>query len=151
MERSALRRRAAAVLVSYGVSGFTVRVGSIRAAAWAHCDFTRREIVFDPMLLGCDWVFANQIILHEVAHAIAGPQARHGRKWLDTARAMGYRLGAKVPRTDPQTIPHHWAVTCATGAHSAIKHERTYPDGAKLCRPCYESGGGEVMVFWEAL
>lgn len=148
---SALRRRVAAVMVSYGVRGFTVRVGRSKAGSWAHCDFAGRELVFSVRLLESDWVFANQIILHEVAHALAGPKAGHGKVWRDTARAMGYRLGAKVPYDNPQRVEHHWAVTCATGLHSAVRHDKTFEDGAKKCGKCFEDGGGDVLLFWEAL
>lgn len=146
-----LRRRAAAVMVDYGVRGYTVHVGRAQTGSWAHCDMTARRIVFSRKLLWCDWVFANQIILHEVAHAIAGASAGHGPTWKATARAMGYRLGAVVPYTDRVLGVHQWVAVCATGQHSAIRYERAAEDGVLGCRPCLESGAGDVGVFWERL
>ena len=32
-----------------------------------------------------------QVVLHEIAHAICGKAAAHGKKWLATAKALGYR------------------------------------------------------------
>ena len=153
MDARAIRRRTLSVAISFGIQDYSVRVGRAGRGvkAWAHCDYVRKEFVFTPELLLCDWVFVNQIILHEVAHAVAGPKAGHGRAWRDTARAMGYRLGAKVPYDNPQAIPHKWAVVCQTGAHSAIKHEKTYEDWTRLCEPCWEAGAGEVFVYWEEL
>src|SRR4030095_1637273 len=85
------------LMVDFGVRGYTVRVGRSVGHSWAHCDYAKRELVFHPRLLSCDWVFVNQICLHEVAHALAGKSAGHGRDWLAVARGMGYRLGVKVP------------------------------------------------------
>jgi len=152
ISRLALARRTASVMVNFGIRGYTPRV-AVRPLpnAWAHCDFNKRELVFSPALLETDWVFANQIILHEAAHALAGPMANHGRKWKDTARSMGYRLGASVPYSDPQTMPHEWAVTCQTGEHSAMRHAKTFEDGEKMCGKCNDIGAGLVPLFWERL
>ena len=51
-------------------------------------------------------------LLHEIAHAIAGPRAQHGPAW----KAVAIRLGA-TPRacdTSPQTVvsPGDWQSTC---------------------------------------
>lgn len=150
MDAKALKRRAAGVCVDFGVWGYSVRVGSPMAGAWAHCDYERREIVFSRMLLQCDWVFVNQIILHEVAHAVAGQAAKHGKGWMKTARAMGYRLGVRVPYV---AVPagHKWVARCMTGQHSSIRYERGAADGVLGCRPCMESGGGDVGIVWEEL
>jgi hypothetical protein len=146
-----LRRRAAAVMVDFGVRGYSVRVGAVQRGTWAHCDYTKREIVFGRALLWTDWIFVNQIILHEVAHAIAGTSAGHGPSWMTTARAMGYRLAAKVPYADRVVGVHRWVATCETGMHSAIRYTRAAADGVLGCKPCVESGAGDVGVFWERL
>lgn len=145
MLAKSLRRRAAAVMVDFGVRGYSVRVGRC-SGAWAHCDYTAREIVLDRALMKTDWVFANQIILHEVAHALQG--GGHSREWMRTARAMGYRLGVQVPY-DTRYGRRDWVAVCRTGQHSAIRRERGH-DG-KLCQPCYDSGAGDVEVFYERL
>ena len=151
MLANSLKRRACGVMVDLGVRGFHARVGRVQPNTWAHCDYTKREIVFSRALLSCDWVFVNQIILHEVAHAEAGPAAGHTRKWLDVARAMGYRLGAVVPYTDRVAGVHRFVAVCETGQHSAIRYEQTAADGELGCGPCMHSGAGDVGVLWTAL
>ena len=146
-----LRRRCAAVMLSYELRGYTVRVGRISGGTtWAHCDFNKRELLFTPSLLECDWVFVNQIILHEVAHGLAGP-CGHSRKWLNKARSIGYRLGAMVPYSNPVQGEHKWVVMCATMQHSAIKYEKEYEDAERDCYLCYQKGDVGIPVFWEAL
>lgn len=146
-----LKRRAATVMVDYGVRGYSVRVGAVQRGTWAHCDYTRRELVFGRALLDCDWVFVNQIIIHETAHIVAGQAAGHSKRWMDTARAMGYRLGAVVPYQDRVTGVHRWVAICETRQHSAIRFERGAADGVLGCRPCLESGAGDVGVLFEPL
>lgn len=146
-----LRRRAAAVMVDFGVRGFTVRLGAVQRGTWAHCDYAKRELVFGRALLWCDWVFVNQIILHEVAHALAGTGAGHGPSWLATARAMGYRLGVVVPYTERILGVHKWVAVCETGMHSAIRYTKRAENGVLACKPCFESGAGDVGVLWERL
>lgn len=151
IDSKALRRRAASVCVDFGVRGFTVRVGAVQRGVWAHCNFAKRELVFGRALLGCDWVFANQIILHEVAHAVAGPKAGHSKKWMDVARGMGYRLGVVAPYAERIEGEHKWVAVCETGLHSAIRFEKTAEDGELGCGPCLRDGGGDVGVFWDRL
>jgi hypothetical protein len=148
---NALKRRACAVMVDFGIRGYTARVGFVKPGTWAHCNPNRKELVFGRALLHCDWVFVNQIILHEAAHAMAGAGAGHSKKWLDTARAMGYRLGAVVPYTERVEGTHKWVAVCETGQHSAIRYERGAEDGVLGCGPCLRSGAGDVGVFFTAL
>lgn len=149
--KQSIRRRVAALMIDFGVKGYCVRVSSSTGTAWAHCDYERKEIVMHPRLLLCDWVFINQIALHEVAHALAGPKAGHGSTWLKTARGMGYRLGVKVPYVERVAGEHQWVAVCQTGQHSAIRYQKTAEDGELLCRPCHDSGAGNVGVFWDRL
>lgn len=149
ISRRALCRRVAAIMIDYGVQGYSVRVGRSARGSWAHCDYSKREIVLSPSLCWTDWVFANQIALHEVAHAIAGPHSQHGRKWANTARAMGYRLGAIVPYRERVVGLHRYVITCVTGEHSAIRFEP--PKDGFMCGPCNTNGAGEVPLRFERL
>ena len=151
MFAKSLRRRAAAVMVDFGVRGYSVRVGAVERGTWAHCDYVKRELVFGRSLLLCDWIFVNQIILHEVAHIVAGAGAGHSKRWMDTARAMGYRLGAIVPYTERVPGLHRFVAVCETGQHSAIRYRQAAENGVLACRPCHESGAGDVGVFYERL
>lgn len=150
ISRAALSRHTLALMADFGVSGYGVKFGRL-SGAWAHCDYNRKELKFHPSLLECDWVFANQIALHEVAHALAGPRAGHGRDWMKTARGMGYRLGVTVAYSSPINGEHKWVARCLVGQHHAIRYERGAADGELMCLPCFEGGAGEVPVLWEAL
>lgn len=138
-------------MLDFGVSGYTARVGRVEPGTWAHCDPNRKELVFGRALLLCDWIFVNQIVLHEVAHALAGPRAGHGKKWRDTAHAMGYTLGVAVAYVDVGLEQHTWVATCQQGLHSALRYERGGADGEIGCGKCVADGLGDVGVLWQRL
>ena len=144
----AVRIHVARIMVDFGVRGYTVRIGHTGAGVWAHCDYDRRELVFSRAMLRTNWIFVNQIAIHEVAHIIAGKDAHHSMKWLNVARGMGYRHGAKL---NPQDCDegHEWLAVCETRLHRAVRYERGSDD--LHCGKCLEGGGGEVRVLWEKL
>lgn len=55
------------------------------------CDFERGVIQLSiPYVRKHGAWEVEQVILHEIAHALAGPHAGHGREWKKQARAIGY-------------------------------------------------------------
>ena len=55
------------------------------------CDFTHRRIsVSRHLALRFTDDEIHQVLLHEVAHAIAGPKAGHGKEWRRVADELGY-------------------------------------------------------------
>ena len=73
------------------------------------CDYERRRISVSRYLTArYDDDTNHQTLLHEVAHAIAGPGAGHGGRWKAVARDLGYVGGtthdsgskAKAPLRD---------------------------------------------------
>ena len=65
------------------------------------CNYTHRRISVSRYLAAkFDDDEIHQVLLHEVAHAIAGSAARHGPRWKKVARDLGYvgsRLHDGVP------------------------------------------------------
>ena len=62
------------------------------------CNFTAKRITVSRYLAArYDDDEIHQILLHEVAHAIAGARAGHGPRWLTIARDLGYE-GSSHPR-----------------------------------------------------
>ena len=41
---------------------------------------------------------AEQVIFHEIAHALTGAGAGHGKKWLETAQSLGYTGDKYAPK-----------------------------------------------------
>ena len=71
---------------------------------------------------------------HEIAHAIAGPAAKHGPRW----KAVAIRLGA-TPRsceTSGQAIvePGDWRATCRACHKTYHRYRRPMASGVYSCR-----------------
>lgn len=91
-------------------------------------------------------------ILHEIAHALAGPRQGHGPVW----RAICVRIGAKPERCysehNTETLPPRWIGTCP-GCGATRKRERL-TDAAKNRLSCGGCSGGRFnprfRFMWRA-
>lgn len=72
-------------------------------------------------------------ILHEIAHALVGPQEKHGPKWREQAKKIGATPRASM-RGAPQ-LEGIWVGTCPNG-HVIYRHRRpTRPTSCGVCFP----------------
>lgn len=75
-----------------------------------HYDRKRIELSRHLVLLNDDEV-VREVLLHEIAHALAGREAGHGEKW----RQIALRIGARPERTGEAKMPlGDWRATCET-------------------------------------
>lgn len=110
------------------------------------CNFSKKRITVSRklILLGSD-KDAEQTILHEIAHALAGPEAGHGKVWKQTATALGYHGGTKYdgPSLD-QIAP--WEGTCPAG-HRVYRHRKA--TRASSCAKCAPSFDKRYLINWQ--
>ncbi|QNO37758.1 SprT-like domain-containing protein [Protaetiibacter sp. SSC-01] len=97
------------------------------------CNYTRKRIsVSRHIATLSDDDAIHQVLLHEVAHAIAGQKAGHGAKWRAVAAELGYEGG----RTHDGPVPTElapWVGTCPNG-HVAYRYRRpTRPNSCGVC------------------
>lgn len=86
------------------------------------CDFKKKELSLHVPQLIMNPHCIVDTIRHEVAHAVAGPLARHGWEW----RAEAIRLGAK-PKSYADTtnnIPHKYELVCSLCGKIVAKKQR---------------------------
>nr|WP_245190339.1 SprT-like domain-containing protein [Leucobacter exalbidus] len=111
------------------------------------CNFTLKRITVSRYLAAkFDDDEVHQILLHEVAHAIAGPRAGHGPHWRLIAKSIGYVGG----RTHHGEIAHEhasWVGTCPAG-HEHFKFRR--PTREQSCAKCSRSFARAHMITWRA-
>ena len=74
----------------------------------------------------------HQVLLHEVAHAIAGPKEGHGATWKRIAAELGYDGG----RTHDGPVPNElapWVGHCPNGHISYRYRKPTRPTSCGVC------------------
>jgi len=103
------------------------------------CDFGRRRISVSRYLAArYDDDENHQTLLHEVAHALAGPAAGHGPEWKRIARDLGY-VGGTTHRGETAVELAAWVGTCPAG-HVVYRHRRaTRATSCALCAPTFDA------------
>ena len=109
------------------------------------CNFTARRITVSRHLaLRFDDDEIHQILLHEVAHALAGPGAGHGPQWKRIAAEIGYAGG----RTHDGEIAHElapWIGQCP-GGHEHVRFRR--PTRKSSCARCARGFSPAHLITW---
>ena len=83
-------------------------------------------------------------ILHEIAHALAGPAAGHGPAWRDVAARIGCSSRRCLPADAPR-VPGAWVGVCSRG-HTTERHRR--PERVMTCARCSPTFTLEHVLEW---
>ncbi|MET0297384.1 MAG: SprT-like domain-containing protein [Microbacterium sp.] len=109
------------------------------------CDYTRKRISVSRYLAArYDDDENHQTLLHEVAHALAGPAAGHGVVWKRIARDLGY-VGGTTHHGETAVELAPWVGTCPVG-HVAYRHRR--PTRATSCAKCAPRFDERNLFSW---
>ncbi|GAA1469737.1 SprT-like domain-containing protein [Microbacterium thalassium] len=109
------------------------------------CDYTRKRISVSRYLAArYDDDTNHQTLLHEVAHALAGPGAGHGPRWKAQARELGY-VGGTTHRGETATDLAPWVGVCP-GGHVAYRHRRV--TRATSCAKCAPHFDDRYLFAW---
>ncbi|HEY9309549.1 MAG TPA: SprT-like domain-containing protein [Microbacterium sp.] len=102
------------------------------------CDYTHKRISVSRYLAArYDDDTNHQTLLHEVAHALAGPRAGHGPRWKAVARELGY-VGGATHQGETATELAPWVGVCPAG-HVAYRHRKaTRPTSCAKCAPHFD-------------
>ena len=87
----------------------------------------------------------HQVLLHEVAHAIAGTRAGHGPKWKAVAKDLGYE-GKRLHDGEIADEFAPWVGTCPAG-HLHYRYRR--PARTLSCGKCSKSFSAANAIRWE--
>ncbi|MBW9111057.1 SprT-like domain-containing protein [Microbacterium ureisolvens] len=106
------------------------------------CDYTHKRISVSRYLAArYDDDTNHQTLLHEVAHALAGPRAGHGARWKAVARELGY-VGGTTHNGETATELAPWIGVCPAG-HVAYRHRKaTRPTSCAKCAPHFDERHG---------
>lgn len=109
------------------------------------CDYQKREITVSKYLatrFGDDEI--HQVLLHEVAHALAGKRSAHGPKWLRIARDLGYD-GNRTHNGPVESEFARWVGFCPAG-HEIIRFRK--PTRPVSCGKCSRSFSRAHLISW---
>lgn len=114
----------------------------LRAGA---CHFSKKRITVSRYLAArFDDDDIHQTLLHEVAHALAGPRAGHGPAWKLYARELGY-VGGTTHSLETADELAPWVGTCP-GGHVVYRHRR--PSKPSSCARCSRTFDAAYMLRW---
>jgi predicted SprT family Zn-dependent metalloprotease len=86
----------------------------------------------------------HQVLLHEVAHALAGPRAGHGPRWRAIADELGYVGKTTVDKSVADDLAP-WVGTCPRG-HVHYRYRR--PSRDLSCGKCSRRFSREFLIEW---
>ncbi len=106
-----------------------------RKQALGICNYTDKRIELSTwFVMHNDEPAVRDTVLHEIAHAKAGPRAGHGPKW----RAMCLKIGALPQRTcSTAAMPRGvYVAQCQQCGHQHHRHRRPARGSSYYCVDC---------------
>lgn len=143
-ELALVRARADALLAAHLGAAWSFGFDSAKKRAGL-CNYTGRRITVSRYL-AARWAFdeVEQVLLHELAHALAGHRAGHGPRWLAIARRLGY-TGARVHDGETADELAPWVGVCPKG-HSHYRYRE--PGPPLSCRLCGRGFSPSRVITW---
>jgi predicted SprT family Zn-dependent metalloprotease len=109
------------------------------------CNFTDRRITVSRHLAArFEDDEIHQVLLHEVAHALAGPRAGHGPEWRRVARELGYD-GTRTHDGSASNELAPWVGTCPAG-HAHYRFRK--PAKPLSCGVCGRGFSRANLIVW---
>lgn len=118
---------------------WTAQTDSAKARAGA-CHYDRRCITLSEHFVGsATFRDIHNVVLHEIAHAMAGPAAGHGPAWRKVALDIGCD-GARCAPSGWEAPRPALVASCACGAVRLARHRRTAKFREALGKKCSTCG-----------
>jgi predicted SprT family Zn-dependent metalloprotease len=130
-----LEREAHDLLHQHGLTALGWRFAWDRALTrFGSCHYGRRRITLSkPLALANSPEENRDTLLHEIAHAIAGPRAGHGNTWKAACRTLGARPHPTAPHTT-HTPPARYVLECEHCGYRWRRYRR--PHRTLVCAEC---------------
>lgn len=111
------------------------------------CNYSDQHITVSRYLVDIHTLDETmQVVLHEIAHAISGKRAGHGKKWLATAKALGYRA-EKMAGTEIAQETAKFIGVCPNG-HEHFRFRK--PTKALSCAVCSSRYDKRFLITWSS-
>ncbi|GMA33306.1 SprT-like domain-containing protein [Litorihabitans aurantiacus] len=137
------RRLAVTLLHHHRLEGWRVEFSRAKTRS-GQCRHERRALVLSaPLVAVMSEHEVTETVLHEIAHALVGPEHGHDGVWRATAQRIG--ATGRVSLHTSAAAPHDWAGTCPRG-HVAQRHRR--PAHPMSCGDCAREFDVTAIVTW---
>ena len=144
MELTGVRELARGLMDEHGLHRWTLRFDSAKRRAGL-CRYDTRVISLSrPLTALYSAEEVRETVLHEIAHAIAGPSAGHGPRWRRVAVEIG-ASGSRCVDADAPTVPAPWVGRCPAG-HTHQRFRR--PIRPMSCSRCRAGFSVEHLIRW---
>ena len=109
------------------------------------CDHRRKSIsVSKHLTKSAQENEVTQVLLHEIAHALAGPTVSHGPEWQRIATLIGYE-GGRTHTLEPARDRANWVGKCPSG-HEIVRFRR--PGKPVSCAQCDRRFNNQYLISW---
>ncbi len=109
------------------------------------CNYTTKRITVSKYLASrYEDDEIHQVLLHEVAHAMAGTKSGHGPKWKAVAASIGYE-GKRLHDGAIATELAPWVGVCPAG-HAHFRYRR--PTRPLACGKCSRRFDSKHLINW---
>lgn len=144
MELAHVQRLAVGLMRDHGLTDW--EFGFDRARRRAGCTwFAKKRITVSATLMELyPREEVVETILHEIAHALTGPEAHHNEEWRATVTRIGARPDRCVPEDLPR-VPAPWIGVCPEG-HEVQRFRR--PTSVASCAVCSRRFALEHLLSW---
>ena len=111
------------------------------------CSYTDKKITVSKYLSLVHSIDdVRQTVLHEIAHALCGPKEGHSKKWLATAKKIGYRNETYTGDEIAKEFAPYRGV-CPSG-HQHYRYQR--PKRLYSCHLCAKGFNKAYLIDWFA-
>ncbi|MGB7817670.1 MAG: SprT-like domain-containing protein [Ornithinibacter sp.] len=132
------------LLREHDLGGWTVVADRAKTRAGV-CRFSKRQIGLSaPLTTLHSEEEVLDTILHEIAHALVGPQHGHDAVWRAKARELGSSGQRCVPADAPR-VPGDWVGRCPAGHE---KHRHRAPTRVMSCGTCSRRFDPDHLFSW---
>lgn len=132
------------LLEHHGLQGWTVAYDGAKKRAGI-CRFGPKVLGLSaPLTALHSEAEVRDTILHEIAHAIAGPRHGHDATWREIAVRIGCS-GARCVSPDAPSVDPPWLGACPAG-HTAGRHRR--PERVMTCSRCSSTFDLANLLTW---